>query len=471
MIDKHIKFLTQQAISNNYINSEDEFYSINKILNLLDEYEYDQNTKLEAKMDPYDSIQALVEFAVEKNICKNNTTDKDIFEAKLTDCFTSNPSMTNLTFNNFNDKDTAIEWMFGMMKFNNYIKTRRIANNQSFSKTINGIEYEITINKSKPEKTLEEIKAAAMQKSGSSYPESVLSKQNVGFAGNASKQPRTNHRVIPRVYDEKKWYLQFSPYQYFSHHAILLTDQMEMMNINKNTFTTHMEFVDDFNSLAICSNADLPIVGGSILNHNHYQAGKKEFPIEKVSKKKIGGNHDVDIYLSSWKAATIVLESKDKKQIIDVASNITKLWKEFKTDSKLLVNKENNTVSILTRKVKDVYRTFLVLRNNSTSKERPDGIYHVPRYLQAIKKENIGIIEAIGIAILPGRLQEQLRNLNAQDDELWREWKNWISDKVDINSKTFIEDALAITFDEIIKEVGVFNKDPKIQREFLNKFV
>ena len=465
MIDKHIKFLTQQAISNNYINIEDEFYSINRILNLLDEYEYDQNVKLEAKMDSYDSIQALVEFAVEKNICKNNTTDKDIFEAKLTDCFTSNPSMTNLTFNNFKDKDVAIEWMFGMMKFNNYIKTKRIANNQSFSKVVDGIEYEITINKSKPEKTLEEIKAAAMQKSGSTYPESVLSKQNVGFAGNAGKQPRTNHRVIPRVYDNKKWYLQFSPYQYFSHHAILLTDEMEMMNINKNTFTTHMDFVEEFNSLAICSNADLPIVGGSILNHNHYQAGKKEFPIEKVSKEKIGSNKDVDIYLSSWKAATIVLESKDKKQIVDVASEITKKWKEFKVDSKFLVNKNNNTVSILTRKVKDVYKTYLVLRNNSTNKERPEGIYHVPRYLQAIKKENIGIIEAIGIAILPGRLQEQLKDLENQNDDLWKEWKAWISNKVDLKSDPLIRARIKSSIDKIKKKVSEFKNVPNDNEE------
>lgn len=466
MINKYITTLVNEAISNNYISKEDKYYSINRILALLDLNDFSEEKSNE---DVFESIQGLVEFAVSKNLCNDDTTSKDIFEAQLTDCLISSPSGIQSRFDSFEDKNESLDWMFGMCSFTNYIKTKRIAQNTSFNGTVDKIYYEITINKSKPEKTLAEIEAAAKAKTSSNYPETVLSKQNVGYKGNFQKQPRTNHRVIARNYAGKDWHFQYSPYQYFSHHSILLTNQIEPMNIDENTYKTHMSFVNEFNSFAICSNADLPIVGGSILNHSHYQMGRAIFPIEKADKELLKEDKDVKVYLSSWKASTIVLVSDSEENIISKASEITKNWKTFKSNSPLLKNENNNTVSILTRKVDGIYTSYLVLRNNSTSNERPDGIYHVPKHLQAIKQENIGIIEAIGIAILPGRLEEQLKDVENQNDEKWSLWKEWISSKTDIKSKNFVQDALLITFNAIIEEVGVFNKDQTIKEEFLSK--
>ena len=398
-------------------------------------------------------------------------------------CLMPRPSEVIAQFNKQYDlaPQTATDFYYKFNIASNYIRKTRIDKNIAWKTQTEYGDLDITINLSKPEKDPRDIAKAKLIKS-SSYPQCLLCKENEGFAGHINHPARQTHRIIPIQLQKKAWFLQYSPYTYYNEHCIILNSEHVPMKISRTTFVNLVDFLDLFPHYFAGSNADLPIVGGSILSHDHYQGGRYTFAMDKAiveQEYKIPGFEKVSVGRVKWPMSVLRLHSNDAQQIVDLAVKILDLWRIYSdADAAILAESDgekHNTITPIARKRDGAYEFDLVLRNNRTTKEHPMGLFHPHAEVQHIKKENIGLIEVLGLAILPARLKEEIELLRTEllkgtsdvsNIESIKKHADWYQDlrlKYPQFTETTIDGILKIEiglkFMQVLTHAGVFKRD------------
>ena len=445
MINKNLTELLDYAIERNLITEEDVNYVVNRILNLIGGSSYERE-----EYTPHSNIEEILapilDYAdANGKLEVNSITYRDILSTDIMDCFTPMPSVVTKTFYEKYEESPkeATDWFFKLSENNNYIMTERLKKNIVWK--TNTKEYgdiDLTINLSKPEKDPRDIaNAKKVQQTG--YPKCLLCVENVGFEGHSNHPPRSNHRIIPVEINGEKWCLQYSPYGYYNEHCILLNSEHSPMAITNETFGRLLAFVEKFPHYFIGSNADLPIVGGSILTHDHYQGGNYEFPMAKCGSRidvKFSGYEDVEACVVDWALSTIRIASVDRFKLQELANKILVAWRAYSDeDNDILAHTDapHNTITPIARMRNGKFELDLILRNNRTTEEHPLGIFHPHAEYHHIKKENIGLIEAMGLAVLPPRLTTEYNLDDAKKEEI------------------------GIIFGKILEDCGVFKNTEK----------
>ncbi|GAA0103736.1 UDP-glucose--hexose-1-phosphate uridylyltransferase [Paraclostridium sordellii] len=463
---------------------EDKIYIRNSLIELFNLDEYTIPTEVLGDDNLEDIMNNLLDYAYEKNILESNTSVyRDLLDTKIMSLLIPRPSEVTKEFNKRYKKDkvSATDYLYNLSKSCDYVRTNRIAQNINWKTNTEYGDIDITINLSKPEKDPKAI-AKARELKTSSYPTCLLCKENVGYRGRLNHPARQNLRIIPLDLNKSKFYLQYSPYSYYNEHCIIFSDKHEPMTISKNTFDRNLDFLEQFPHYFIGSNADLPIVGGSILSHEHYQGGRYEFAMDRakdILKIDLKGYEDVNISMIKWPLSVVRLNSNNREKLSILASYILNHWKGY-TDAVVNIhshteNTLHNTITPIARRKGENFELDLVLRNNKTSEEHPDGIFHPHKELHHIKKENIGLIEVLGLAVLPARLKEELEIikkclLKEKNEEyilknlnLHLEWFNYLKKKYgDFNKKTIddiLKDEVGLIFKKVLEDCGVFKFD------------
>ena len=418
-MNHEINRLLNFALQKGMIGKDDLYYATNLILDLLqlDEFELEEiDEKLETAQDIIDHI---LDYAVEKGMISDSVTEKDLFDTRLMNCLMPRPSEVVNKFNTlYNESpEKATDYFYDLSISSNYIRKSRIDKNIKFNHYVKYGDIQITINLSKPEKDPKAIAAAKNIKS-TNYPLCLLCKENVGFAGNMKHPARQNHRIIPVTIHGSRWGFQYSPYVYYNEHCIVLNGQHTPMKIDRDTFAKLFDFIRQFPHYFVGSNADLPIVGGSILTHDHFQGGHYTFAMERAEMEKefkVPGYEDVTAGIVHWPLSVIRIRHKDPERLIDLADHILKKWRNYSDTDAFIFEQTNgephNTITPIARRRGEEYELDLTLRNNITTEERPLGVYHPRPEYHHIKKENIGLIEVMGLAVLPSRLKKEMESL------------------------------------------------------------
>ena len=486
MTNIYIEFerLINFGLKNKLFEDEDIIYIQNSLIGLfgLNEYiKYEiEDEELESASPILDNI---LNYAFEVDILESNSpVYRDLLDTKIMNILTPRPSEVINEFNKryIEDKKSATDYFYNLSKACNYVRTDRINQNVTWKSCTEYGDMDITINLSKPEKDPKAIAAAKNMKS-STYPKCLLCKENVGYFGRVNHPARQNLRVIPFTLEDKEWNLQYSPYSYYNEHCIILSSNHEPMSINKCTFDRILEFVEKFPHYFIGSNADLPIVGGSILTHDHYQGGRYEFAMakaESILDIDIKGYEDVKVSIVKWPLSVVRISCEDRYKLSSLAEMILKHWKNYSDESVDILSHtgdiEHNTITPIARKRNNKFELDLVLRNNRTSDEYPDGIFHPHKELHHIKKENIGLIEVLGLAVLPARLKGELAKIKEclldeeksyiieEDNNLniHLEWFNEMKKKYTNlsveNIDSIIENEVGTIFKKVLEDCGVF---------------
>ncbi len=488
-----IERLVQYALKTGLIEPEDKAYSTNLIIETLglDNFEMSDakfsNSSLEEIMDN------ILDWAHEAKLIKSNSVVyRDLLDTKIMNCLLPRPSEVIKNFyGRYNSSpEAATEYFYSLCKNSNYIRTNRIARDMAWKTGTEFGELDITINLSKPEKDPIAI-AEAKKLKASSYPKCLLCRENEGYPGRLNHPARQNLRLIPVELKGEKWFFQYSPYVYYNEHSIVLNELHKPMKIDRDTFEKLLEFVDKFPHYFIGSNAELPIVGGSILSHDHFQAGNYEFPMAKATVEyhlnfeKYSG---VSVGLLKWPMSVIRLSGKNRKTILDMSSIIIEKWKEHDDESNDIISHTgdvpHNTITPIVRRKGELYEMDLVLRNNRTSDEHPLGIFHPHSEVHHIKKENIGLIEVMGLAVLPSRLKTEIEILSSyltgEKEGIEREealakhldWYHYLKDKY---PKIHEEDVLEILKAEIglkyltvLEHAGVYKRNESSLDSFIS---
>lgn len=479
--------LIEISINNNLIEDMDTVYTRNRLLSLFNENSYTPcGEKLTLSF--HETLNELINIAIEKNIIEDALYSKDIFSSDIMNIFLPTPSLINKEFYKryaISPKEST-DYFYSLSKSSNYIRTDRIAKNINFKAPSKYGTMDITINLSKPEKDPKEI-ALARNSVKSNYPKCLLCIENEGYEGTVTHPDRANHRMIRLNLNDRNWMLQYSPYLYYNEHCIILSEDHVPMKIDISTFKNLLSFVDKFPHYFAGSNADLPIVGGSILSHEHYQGGNHRFPMNDAKKLfdfSINGFEDVECEAIKWPISTIRLRGENIDSLVLASDLILKKWRDYSDETLDILaysNKEmHNTITPMVRKEDGKFVVDLSLRNNRTSKEHPLGIFHPHEEVHHIKKENIGLIEVMGLAVLPGRLlkelekiKEYLKNEISLDniEEYHRPWALELKKKFDyLKSSTelndFVNKELSNKFVSVLEHCGVF----KLNEEGLEGF-
>lgn len=488
MINSLIQELLNYGLEKNLIDSCEEVYSRNLLLDVLGLKEW-KKEKAKTGRDIEVILLDICHWAVENDLINDSPTEMELLDTKLMNCITPRPKEVINKFNaDFKvSPENATANYYNFSKNTNYIRDARIKRNLHwFSNTPYG-DLEITINLAKPEKDPKDIEREKnMPKS--SYPSCLLCLDNVGYSGRLNHPARQTHRVIPVNLKSENWYFQFSPYVYYNEHSIVFCEEHRPMKMGIDTFDRILEFVQIFPHYCIGSNADLPIVGGSILSHDHYQAGKHTFPMEKAPIENSFTMKDfpeVSCGTIKWAMSVIRISSKNKEVLSKAAEYIFNKWKNYSDETVGILaysgDIPHNTVTPIARKVGDEYQIDLALRNNRTSSEHPMGIFHPHSEVHNIKKENIGLIEVMGLAILPGRLQEEMILLEKElknpdwenslkESSSLNKHYNWIKNIVSERGNNITLDVLkeeiGKTFSVVLEHAGVFKRDGAGKKAF-----
>ena len=484
MIEMSIKKLVQYGRTTGLIEAEDEIYARNQILEVLKMSEYEEPGEITDEISLEDTLNALTDYAAEQGILENNSVVyRDLFDTRLMNCLMPRPSEVVKKFRGEYEKspEDATAYFYKLSQDSDYIRRYRVCKDLKWiTKTEYG-DLDITVNLSKPEKDPKAIAAAKTMKQ-SGYPKCLLCMENVGYAGRINHPARNNHRIIPLTLNGESWGFQYSPYVYYNEHCIVFNGKHTPMKIDRNTFKKLFDFVTMFPHYFLGSNADLPIVGGSILTHDHFQGGHYEFAMAKapVEKKWVfPGFEDVDAGIVHWPMSCIRLTSEDDARLVELADKILTAWRGY-SDEKCFIFAEtdgepHNTITPIARMRDGKYQLDLVLRNNITTPEHPLGVFHPHAKLHHIKKENIGLIEVMGLAVLPSRLKKELFELAdalvartpvSQYPEELQKHAEWAEDILarhpELNGDTvhlILQDEVGHVFAQVLADAGVYKMD------------
>lgn len=489
MVYEAIKKLVTYGMETGLISEEEKIYSTNLILDVLklDDYEEPEENYEKVELEPV--LKELLDYAVEKGLIEDSVVYRDLFDTRLMNCLVPRPSQVIKTFKEkyAASPEEATDYYYKLSRDSDYIRRYRVCKDMKWvTKTEYG-DIDITINLSKPEKDPKAIAAAKLAKQ-SGYPKCQLCRENEGYAGRTNHPARENHRIIPITINGGQWGFQYSPYVYYNEHCIVFNGQHVPMKVERATFVKLFDFIKLFPHYFIGSNADLPIVGGSILSHDHFQGGNYEFAMAKAPVEReftVKGYEDVKAGIVKWPLSVIRLSCTDEKRIIDLADHILKAWRGY-TDEEAYVFAEtdgepHNTITPIARKRGDMYELDLALRNNITTPECPFGLYHPHNELHHIKKENIGLIEVMGLAVLPSRLKEEMEILSdyivdgkdIRSNEKIEKHADWVDEfrpKYPVinaeNVDAVIKEEIGIVFKKVLEDAGVFKRDAKGQAAF-----
>ena len=435
--DENVKRLVQYGIESGLVPEEERIYTTNQLLELFEEEEYTEPEMEFKDVDLEEVLEELLDYAVEKGVLKENSVVyRDLYDTKIMNCLVPRPAQVIGTFKELYKESPvkATDYYYKLSQDTNYIRRYRIKKDIRWKVPSPYGDIDISINLSKPEKDPKAIAAAKLAKQ-SGYPKCLLCRQNEGYAGRVNHPARQNHRIIPITVNGTQWGFQYSPYVYYNEHCIVFNGEHIPMKIEKATFVKLFDFIKLFPHYFLGSNADLPIVGGSILSHDHYQGGNYQFAMAKAPIEKhveIPGYEDVEAGIVKWPLSVLRIRCKDEKRLIDLADHVLTAWRGY-TDADANIFAEtdgepHNTITPIARKVGDMFELDLALRNNLTTDEYPLGVYHPHAEKHNIKKENIGLIEVMGLAILPARLKTELQDL-----------ADYIIEKKDIRSSEALE--------------------------------
>lgn len=499
MINTYISALAQYAVDRGLIEENERIYSINMLLDVLKLDEYnpcdDEDKVISLSSDLEAILQFIDDYAYDRGLIEENSVVyRDLFDTRVMNCFVRRPSEVIRIFNEkyaVSPKE-ATDFYYEYSKNSDYIRTYRIAKDIKWVYESEYGDIDITINMSKPEKDPKAI-AAARNAKQSSYPKCLLCVENEGYAGRINHPARENHRIIPIKILGKEWGFQYSPYVYYNEHCIVLNREHTPMTINREVFEKLFDFIRQFPHYVIATNADLPIVGGSILSHEHFQGGNYSFAMSRaVIEKEVvfKGFEDVEAGILKWPMSVIRIRSTSQERLVDLADKILGAWREYTDEEAFIFAKTNgephNTITPAARFANGKYELDLALRNNITTEERPLGVYHPRNEYHHIKKENIGGIEVMGLAILPSRIKSEMELLarciiEGKDirsfDELLKhaDWAEEFIPKYEgkINEEN-VDEILKVeigkVFVKVLEDAGVFKRDKK-GREYFMKFI
>ena len=499
MINTYISALAQYAVDRGLIEENERIYSINMLLDVLKIDEYnpcdDEDKVIALSSDLEAILQFIDDYAYDRGLIEENSVVyRDLFDTRVMNCFVRRPSEVIRIFNEkyaVSPKE-ATDFYYEYSKNSDYIRTYRIAKDIKWVYESEYGDIDITINMSKPEKDPKAI-AAARNAKQSSYPKCLLCVENEGYAGRINHPARENHRIIPIKILGKEWGFQYSPYVYYNEHCIVLNREHTPMTINREVFEKLFDFIRQFPHYVIATNADLPIVGGSILSHEHFQGGNYSFAMSRaVIEKEVvfKGFEDVEAGILKWPMSVIRIRSTSQERLVDLADKILGAWREYTDEEAFIFAKTNgephNTITPAARFANGKYELDLALRNNITTEERPLGVYHPRNEYHHIKKENIGGIEVMGLAILPSRIKSEMELLarciiEGKDirsfDELLKhaDWAEEFIPKYEgkINEENvdeILKAEIGKVFVKVLEDAGVFKRDKK-GREYFMKFI
>lgn len=489
-----ISRLLEYGLQRGLIAPEDKAYAANRMLALLGLREFEPQPVEEELHTPVEPLERLCQFAAEAGLIEPDTRDgRDQFDTELMNCLMPRPSQVVREFYSLYEKDkqAATDYYYQLARASNYIRVDRIEKDRMWTAPTPYGDLVITINLSKPEKDPKAI-AAAKNAPQSGYPKCALCRENEGYLGSANQAARGNHRLIPLELGGEPWFLQYSPYVYYNEHCIVLSHEHRPMKVSRQSISRLLEFVTFLPHYFVGSNADLPIVGGSILTHDHFQGGRYEFPMAKApirEKVCFPGFEDVEAGIVHWPMSVIRLRGKEAQRLVDLADKILTAWREYSDESaEILAYTEgtpHNTITPIARRRGEDYELDLVLRNNRTTPEHPLGLFHPHAEYHHIKKENIGLIEVMGLAILPPRLLtetgllEQALKDPAQAQEIMarpemEKHQAWYEELKaagagEGDTQRAIQESIGVIFGKILGNAGVY-KDTEEGREAFRRF-
>lgn len=492
-IDERICQLADYGRLTGLVTEADYRYTINRILEVLerDDFEAVKNVS-EAPLE--DILNDLVDDAIDRGVLEDDSiVSRDLFDTKLMGCLVPRPSEVVAKFWKLYEQapKAATEYYYKLSQDTDYIRRYRIKKDMKWIAPTQYGDLDITINLSKPEKDPKAI-AAALKAKASAYPKCLLCKENEGYAGRMNHPARQNHRIIPLTMNNQPWFLQYSPYVYYNEHCIVFNGEHTPMKIDRSAFVKLFDFVKQFPHYFVGSNADLPIVGGSILTHDHFQGGNYQFAMAKApieTPVSFQGYEDVEAGIVKWPMSVIRIRCEKTDRLIDLADTILTCWRGYSDESVTIFAQTDgtphNTITPIARMADGKYELDLVLRNNLTTEAYPDGLYHPHPEYHHIKKENIGLIEVMGLAVLPARLKTEMQTLKAcllaggdvrADETIAKhaDWTDMLKEKYPQmnaeNIDTIIQDEIGLVYAGILEQAGVFKRDEQGRAAFM-KFV
>ena len=479
MIYESIKKLVQYGINTGLTPESERIYTTNLLLDLFKEDSYEDVSCDLDNIVLEDVLKDLLDEAVRRGIIEDSIGYRDLFDTKLMNCLVPRPAQIQSEFweKYETSPETATDYYYKLSQDSDYIRRYRIKRDRKWTVDTKYGTLDITINLSKPEKDPKAIAAAGKAKS-SSYPKCQLCMENEGYAGRLDHPARENHRIIPITIQGKKWGFQYSPYVYYNEHCIVFNGEHIPMKIDRNAFAKLFDFIKLFPHYFLGSNADLPIVGGSILSHDHFQGGNYTFAMAKapvIEEFTVKGYEDVSAGIVKWPLSVIRLRGEDTERIIDLADHILKAWRSY-TDEDAFIFAEtdgvpHNTITPIARMKDGMYELDLTLRNNITTEEHPLGVYHPHAKLHHIKKENIGLIEVMGLAVLPARLKGEMELLeeyilegkDIRSNEQIAKHADWVDEFLpaytDVNAdniRHILEQEVGKVFCQVLEDAGVY---------------
>ena len=492
MLSEQIAALVQYGISSGLLPECEKIYTTNLLLDLFGEDEYTEpETVPEESLE--NILKHLLDEACRRGIIEDSITYRDLFDTKIMNCLTPRPSQVQQTFwQKYQESPkAATDYFYKLSQDSDYIRRYRVCKDQKWKVDSEYGEIDITINLSKPEKDPKAIAAARNSKTAA-YPKCQLCMENEGYAGRVNHPARENHRIIPITINGSRWGFQYSPYVYYNEHCIVLNGEHVPMKIDRAAFMKLFDFVRQFPHYFLGSNADLPIVGGSILSHDHFQGGNYTFAMAKAPIEipvTIPGYEDVESGILKWPLSVLRIRHKDPERLIDLANHVLQEWRNY-TDADAFIFAEtdgepHNTITPIARRKGDMYELDLTLRNNITTEEHPLGVFHPHAELHHIKKENIGLIEVMGLAVLPSRLKDEMAKLkefilagkDPASDETLAKHADWVkaflprySSVTEENVDHILQQEIGRVFVRVLEDAGVY-KCTKEGREAFLKFV
>ncbi len=489
MLSEQIAALVQYGIDTGLTPECEKIYTTNLLLDLFQEHDYEEPVSV-PKAPLEDILKELLDEACRRELIPDSIAYRDLFDTRIMNCLVPRPAQIRQTFweKYRTSPEEATDYFYKLSQDSDYIRRYRVCKDQKWKVSCEYGDIDITINLSKPEKDPRAI-AAARNAKASSYPKCLLCMENEGYAGRVNHPARENHRIIPVTINDSGWGFQYSPYVYYNEHCIVFNGEHTPMKIDRAAFIKLFDFVKQFPHYFLGSNADLPIVGGSILSHDHFQGGNYTFAMAKAQIEHpftFPGYEDVESGIVKWPLSVLRIRHRDEKRLIDLADHVLAVWRDYTDEDAFIFahtdGEPHNTITPIARKVGGTYELDLTLRNNITTEEHPLGVYHPHAKLHHIKKENIGLIEVMGLAVLPSRLKDEMALLkeailagrDIASDETLKKHADWVAaflpryDHVtEENIEEILQQEIGKVFVQVLEDAGVYKHTEEGRNAFL----